>query len=84
MAMKFAQRQVFELLYGTLCYGAGKGAVLWRSSFQAHRSCTAYPRTSSPVTVATLRSAFQALNTHGNEICTASSLEDSKRFSDYP
>ena len=26
MAMKFAQRPVFGLLYGTLCYGAGKGA----------------------------------------------------------
>ena len=54
--------------------GRERGHVLWRSAFQAHRSCTAYPRTSSPVTVATLRSAFQALNTHGNEICTASSF----------
>ena len=34
--------------------------VLWRSAFQAHRPRIAYPRTSSMVTVATLRSAFQA------------------------
>ena len=36
--------------------------VLWRSAFQAHRSSIALPRTSSPVTVATLRTAFQAVN----------------------
>ena len=57
-----------------MCYGVGKGPVLWRSAFQAHRPRFVYPRTSSPVTVATLRSAFQALNTHGNEICTALSF----------
>ena len=34
--------------------------VLWRSAFQAHRLRHAYPSTSCPVTVATLRSAFQA------------------------
>ena len=37
--------------------------VLWRSAFQAHCSYHAYPSTSCPVIVATLRSAFQALNT---------------------
>ena len=39
-----------------------KAHVLWRSAFQAHRSCLAYPGTSYPVTIATLCSAFQALN----------------------
>ena len=34
--------------------------VLWRSAFQAHRLRIVLPRTSSPVTVAALRSAFQA------------------------
>ena len=34
--------------------------VLWRSAFQAHRVCFVPPDTSCPVTVATLRSAFQA------------------------
>ena len=33
---------------------------LWRNAFQAHRHGIAYPRTSSSVTVAALRSAFQA------------------------
>ena len=37
--------------------------VLWRSAFQAHRYRPANPSTSCPVTVASLRSAFQALNT---------------------
>ena len=36
--------------------------VLWRSAFQAHRALRAYPGTSYPVTIATLCSAFQALN----------------------
>ena len=48
--------------------GRERGPVLWRSAFQAHRSCTAYPRTSSPVTVATLRSAFQALSTYASAL----------------
>ena len=34
--------------------------VLWRSAFQAHRVCFVPPDTSCPVTVALLRSAFQA------------------------
>ena len=34
--------------------------VLWRSAFQAHRVCFVRPDTSCPVTVALLRSAFQA------------------------
>ena len=34
--------------------------VLWRSAFQARRPRRAYPRTSSPVTIATLCTAFQA------------------------
>ena len=34
--------------------------VLWRSAFQAHRVCFVPPDTACPVTVATLRSAFQA------------------------
>ena len=34
--------------------------VLWRSAFQAHRVSIFPPGTSYPVTVATLRSAFQA------------------------
>ena len=54
--------------------GRKRGPVLWRSAFQAHHAFCTHPRTSSPVTVALLRSAFQALNTHGNEICTASSF----------
>ena len=41
--------------------------VLWRSAFQAPRSRIDYPRTSSPVTVATLRSAFQAQTLHEYE-----------------
>ena len=57
--MKFAQRQVFGLLYGTLCYGAGKGPVLWRSAASLRFSaalgnsnlialaCTKIPGTSS-------------------------------------
>ena len=39
------------------------GDVLWRSAFQAHRPRLAYPGTAYPVTIATLCSAFQALNT---------------------
>ena len=38
--------------------------VLWRSAFQAHRVCFVPPDTSCPVTVAALRSAFQALSTN--------------------
>ena len=34
--------------------------VLWRSAFKAHRVCFVPPDTSCPVTVAALRSAFQA------------------------
>ena len=34
--------------------------VLWRSAFQAHRVCFVPPDTVCPVTVASLRSAFQA------------------------
>ena len=46
--------------------------VLWRSAFQAPRSRIDYPRTSSPVTIATLCSAFQAQTLHEYEpICTA-------------
>ena len=40
-----------------------KEHVRWRSAFQAHRPYFAYPRTSSPVTIAALCSAFQALTT---------------------
>ena len=40
-----------------------KDPVQWRSAFQAHRPHIATPGTSYPVIVATLRSAFQALNT---------------------
>ena len=36
------------------------GHILWRSAFQARRPRRAYPRTSSPVTIATLCTAFQA------------------------
>ena len=39
-----------------------RGKLLWRSAFQAHRLRLTCPRTSSPVTIATLCSAFQALN----------------------
>ena len=39
------------------------GDVLWRSAFQAHRPRLAFPGTAYPVTIATLCSAFQALNT---------------------
>ena len=42
--------------------------VLWRSAFQAHRPHIALPSTSCPVTVATLRSAFQALNTYASAL----------------
>ena len=35
--------------------------VLWRSAFQARRTRRAYPRTSYPVTIASLCTAFQAL-----------------------
>ena len=54
--------------------GRKRGHVLGRSAFQAHHTFCTHPRTSSPVTVALICSAFQALNTHGNEICTASSF----------
>ena len=48
-----------------------KRPVLWRSAFQAHRSRIAYPRTSSPVTIATLCSAFQALSIQFKiDLCT--------------
>ena len=40
--------------------GGCLGHVLWRSAFQARRPRRAYPRTSSPVTIATLCTAFQA------------------------
>ena len=47
--------------------------VLWRSAFQAPRSRIDYPRTSSPVTIATLCSAFQAQTLHEYErLCKAS------------
>ena len=44
----------------TLMQGVLYLHVLWRSAFQARRSRRAYPRTSSPVTIATLCTAFQA------------------------
>ena len=40
-----------------------KKPVLWRSAFQAHRPSHAFPGTAYPVTIASLCSAFQALNT---------------------
>ena len=49
-------------LEGSTPVAMHKVQVLWRSAFQAHRPRIAYPRTSSPVTVAALRSAFQALS----------------------
>ena len=47
-------------LEGSTPVAVNKLHVLWRSAFQAHRSRIDYPRTSSPVTIATLSSAFQA------------------------
>ena len=54
--------------------GRERGPVLGRSAWKAHHAFCTHPRTSSSVTVALICSAFQALNTHGNEICTASSF----------
>ena len=59
-------------LEGSTPVAVNKLHVLWRSAFQAHRSRIDYPRTSSPVTIATLCSAFQAQTLHEYEpICTA-------------
>ena len=43
--------------------------VLWRSAFQAHRSCHTLSRTSSPVTIASLCTAFQAVDALTKEHC---------------
>ena len=56
--------------------------VLWRSAFQAHRLRHAYPSTSCPVTVATLRSAFQApsrKNEFGRPFRTALSIYSNRK-----
>ena len=65
-------RRVFMCLKGTTSqdmYGSTpvamyKESVLRRSAFQAHLSVLVNPDTSCPVTVAALRSAFQALSTN--------------------
>ena len=48
------------LIFTNAMRGGCLGHVLWRSAFQARRPRRAYPRTSSPVTIATLCTAFQA------------------------
>ena len=50
-------------MYGSTPVAMYKESVLRRSAFQAHLSVLVNPDTSCPVTVAALRSAFQALNT---------------------
>ena len=55
----FIQRLCLE---GSTPFAVYKLHVLWRSAFQAHRPRSVYPGTSYPVTIATLCSAFQALN----------------------
>ena len=47
-------------LEGSTPKDKGAKCIHRRSAFQAHRLRNAYPRTSSPVTVASLRTAFQA------------------------
>ena len=49
-------------MYGSMPVAMYKEPVLRRSAFQAHRSVLIDPDTSCPVTVALLRSAFQALS----------------------
>ena len=54
--------------------------VLWRSAFQAHRPHLAYPGTAYPVTIASLCSAFQALNTSVNKrVCFCDNNGDNLR-----
>ena len=48
-------------MYGSTPVAMYKESVLRRSAFQAHLSVLVNPDTSCPVTVAALRSAFQAL-----------------------
>ena len=47
-------------MYGSTPVAMYKESVLRRSAFQAHRVCFVPPDTACPVTVAALRSAFQA------------------------
>ena len=49
-------------MYGSTPVAMYKEPVLRRSAFQAHLSVLVNPDTSCPVTVAALRSAFQALS----------------------
>ena len=49
-------------MYGSTPVAMYKESVLRRSAFQAHLSVIVDPDTSCPVTVALLRSAFQALS----------------------
>ena len=49
-------------MYGSTPVAMYKEPVLRRSAFQAHLSVLVNPDTSCPVTVALLRSAFQALS----------------------
>ena len=51
-------------MYGSTPVAMYKEPVLRRSAFQAHLSVLVNPDTSCPVTVAALRSAFQALSTN--------------------
>ena len=51
-------------MYGSTPVVMYKEPVLRRSAFQAHLSVLVNPDTSCPVTVAALRSAFQALSTN--------------------
>ena len=51
-------------MYGSTPVAMYKETVLRRSAFQAHLSVLVNPDTSCPVTVAALRSAFQALSTN--------------------
>ena len=44
-------------------YAIGHGQYHWRTAFQAEHLQWLFPRTSSPVIVASLRTAFQAVNT---------------------
>ena len=65
-SIKSATSQFFLKRQGTLARPLGNiprrlfWRVLWRSVFQTHLLCLAYPRAAPPVTVAALRSAFQA------------------------
>ena len=65
-SIKSATSQFFLKRQGTLARPLGNNPrrlfwrVLWRSVFQTHLLCLAYPRAAPPVTVAALRSAFQA------------------------